>query len=624
MLEAMKKLAVCFLLILSPALLPAATGYLVHNLVADAAATVTPAADFIDPNLVNAWGNVTTAASPFWVCDAGTALSTLYTVNAVAVTPPLGTPNATTKPTIPGPGAAVGKGACTGIVANTSAAAPAGSTPNFAVTAPGKAAVAANFIFVTLDGVLSAWAGGADATQAFLQVDNSKTAIYTGLAIATLTTSTPGTTAVLQLFAANFKSGAIDVFDAQFKPVTLAAGTFTDPKLPAGYAPFNIWNLGGKLYVAYAQQNATKTFNNFGAGLGFVSVFDTTGKLLQSLIVGGTGSLLNAPWGLAIAPATFGKFAGALLVGNFGDGTINAFDPATGAVLGTLQDAGGKNIVIQGLWSLLLGNGGSGGDKDALYFTAGPGNQKHGLLGSITANPTVVSAGITSAAQPTAGIAPNTFITIKGSNLAVTKRTLVAGDIVNNLIPGTVDGVTVTINGQPGFITYISPVQINLVTAAELPTSGPLTVVVSDNTLTSSSVTVTPQLLAPSLFLNGTNAAYAVVLHANGTLVGPTTITGATPAAPGETIIMFGTGFGVTTPAAVSGKIITTAAPLLLTPAILFDNIPGKVAFAGLIATGVYQFNVVVPTGLPDGDTPLVASTGGFSSPGLVLTSIKN
>jgi uncharacterized protein (TIGR03437 family) len=115
-----------------------------------------------------------------------------------------------------------------------------------------------------------------------------------------------------------------------------------------------------------------------------------------------------------------------------------------------------------------------------------------------------------------------------------------------------------------------------------------------------------------------------VFLHANGTVVGPTTITGATPAAPGETIIMFGTGFGATTPAAVSGAVVTTAAPLALTPAILFDNVPGKVAFAGLIATGVFQFNVVVPTGLPDGDTPVVASTGGYSSPGLVLTSIKN
>src|SRR5450432_1797976 len=229
MLEAMKKFSSDLLLTLSPAMLPAATGYLVHNLVADAAATVTPAADFIDPNLVNAWGNAITGGSPFWVCDAGTALSTLYTVNAVAVTPPLGTPNPTVKPTIPGAAGAVGKGACTGIVAKTSAAAPAGSTPNFAVTAPGKAAVAANFIFVTLQGVLSAWAGGADATQAFLQVDNSATAVYTGLAIATLTTSTTGTTPVLELFAANFRSGAIDVFDSQFKPVTLADGTFTDP-----------------------------------------------------------------------------------------------------------------------------------------------------------------------------------------------------------------------------------------------------------------------------------------------------------------------------------------------------------------------------------------------------------
>jgi len=391
-----------------------------------------------------------------------------------------------------------------------------------------------------------------------------------------------------------------------------------------GFAPFNIWNLGGKLYVAYAKQDANKKFDVQAPGNGYVSVFDPTGKLLSSLVRGGTGSLLNSPWGLAIAPATFGKFANDLLVGNFGDGLINAYDPATGAFVGTLTDPTGKNIAIPGLWSLLLGNGGNGGDKDAIYFTAGPGGQKHGLLGSIQANPVVTTAGITSAAQAAGGVGPNTFVTIKGSNLAATKRSLVAADIANNLLPTTVDGVTVTLNGAPAFITYISPAQINLVCPTGLPTSGTVTVVVSNNTLTSATVNISPAPLAPSLFLNGTNAAYVAVLHANGTVVGPTTITGATPAAPGETIIMFGTGFGATTPAAVSGGVVSTAAPLVLTPAILFDNVPGKVAFAGLIATGVFQFNVVVPTGLPDGDTPVVASTGGYSSPGLVLTSIKN
>ena len=186
------------------------------------------------------------------------------------------------------------------------------------------------------------------------------------------------------------------------------------------------------------------------------------------------------------------------------------------------------------------------------------------------------------------------------------------------------DGVTVTINGQPAYLSYISPVQINLVTSTELPTSGTVNIVVSNNTLTSASVAATAQILAPGLFLNGTNGAYVAALHSNNTVVGPASIANATPAVPGETIVMFGTGFGATNPAAVSGGVVTSPAPLSLQPAILFGNLPARVSFGGLIATGVYQFNVVVPTGLPDGDVPVVASTGGYSSPPLILTVIKN
>jgi uncharacterized protein (TIGR03118 family) len=547
------------------------------------------------------------------VCDVG--ISTLY---AASNTPgaALGTPNPTTQPTVPGVGTA--KGSCTGIIANTAPAAAAGASPNFPVTVPGKAAVQGSFVFATEDGVISAWAGGAsDTTQAFSVVDNSQTAVYKGLALAV--------TPAVQLYAANFKTGAIDVFDSQFKPVTLATGAFVDSTVPAGFAPFNIWNLGTaaapKLYVAYAKQDAAKKFDVPGVGNGYVSVFDSTGKLLASLVRGGTGSLLNSPWGLAIAPATFGKFANDLLVGNFGDGLINAYDPTTGAFVGTLQDPTGANIAIPGLWSLLLGNGGNGGDVNAIFFTAGPGGQKHGLLGSIQANPVVVTSGITNAGEATGGIAPNTYITIKGANLAATKRSAVAADITNSLFPTTLDGVTVTINNQPAFIVFVSPAQINVLTPAELPTSGTVTVVVSNNTLTSATINITPAPLAPSLFQIG---AYAAAQHANGTLVGPATVASNTPAAPGETIVLYGTGFGLTNPSPVSGKVISTPAPLVLTPAILFNNVPGKVVFAGLTATGLFQFNVVVPTGLPDGDTPVVASTGGFSSPGLVLTSIKN
>ena len=588
---------------LSLQVLSAATGYYVHNLVADDKSTAT--ADFYDPKLVNPWGNVASATSPFWVCDLG--YSTVYTVSATSATP-MGTPNTAVAPTVPGAGGS--KGSCTGIVSNI---APATTPPTFPLTAPGKAAVASSFIFVTEDGVLSAWANGADASQALVIADNSASAYYKGLAL----TVTP----VVQLYAANFRSGGIDVFDAQYKPVSMPAGSFTDPKVPAGFAPFNIWNIGGKLYVAYAKQDANKKFDVPGRGNGYVSVFDSSGKLLQSLIAGGQ---LNSPWGLALAPATFGQYANSLLVGNFGDGLINAYDATTGAYLGTLQDQNGKNIALPGLWSLYFGNGGNGGDKDTLYFTAGPAGQTHGILGSIQANPNLTSSGITNAAQVSGGIAPNTFVTIRGTNLAATKRSVVAADIADNRLPVSMDGVSVTINGQPAYLSYISPVQINLVTATDLPTSGTLTIVVSNNTLTSASVTATAQVLAPALFLNGTNGAYVAALHSNNTVVGPAAIANATPAVPGETIVMFGTGFGATNPAAVSGGIVASAAPLALQPAILFDNVPAKVSFGGLIATGVYQFNVVVPSGLPDGDVPVVASTGGYSSPPLILTVIKN
>jgi len=602
----MNKATVCLFLALTPQVLPAATGYLVHNLVADSASITSPAADFIDTRLVNAWGLAASATSPFWTCDAGTGLSTVYTVNTTNTTP-LGTPNPTIQPTVPGAGGTP-KGVCTGIVANI---APATTPPTFPVTAPGKAAVAAGFIFVTADGVLSAWASGADTTQAFVEMDNSSTAGYTGLALV----ATP----VVQLYAANFKAGTIDVFDAQFKPVTVASGSFTDAKIPAGFAPFNIWNLGGKLYVAYAKQDANKQFDVPGVGNGYVDVFDTTGKLLQSLVVGGTGSLLNSPWGLGIAPATFGKFANDLLVGNFGDGLINAYDPATGAFAGTLQDPSGNNIAIPGLWALLFGNGGSGGDQDTLYFTAGPGGQKHGLLGSISANPNPLSA--LNAAQVTAGVAANTYVTIKGTNLAATKRSWAAGDFgtTGKALPTSLDGVSVTLNGEPAYIMYISPVQINLLAPVDLPATGRITVQVTNGTLTGSTINVTPQAVAPSFFLF--DSSHIAATHADGSYIGTaTSVPVGTPAAPGELVVLYGNGFGATNPAAVNGQILAGVAPLVQTPTIQFNGVYGTVVWSGLSATGLYQFNVTVPSNGADGEVVVLATTMGVTAPQAVLT----
>ena len=608
---AMRKATVCLLLALTPFVLPAATGYLVHNLVADSASITSPPADFIDTRLVNAWGLAATATSPFWVCDGGTGLSTIYSVNPTNATP-LGTPITTIQPTVPGAGGTA-KGVCTGITPNT---APATTPPTFPVTAPGKAAVAAGWIFVTEDGVLSAWASGADATQAFVEMDNSSTAVYKGLALVT--------TPVVQLYAANFKAGTIDVFDAQFKAVTLASGSFTDSKIPAGFAPFNICNLGGKLYVSYAKQDANKKFDVPGAGSGYVDQFDTTGKLLQSLVVGGTGSLLNSPWGLAIAPATFGKFANDLLVGNFGDGWINAYDPATGAFAGTLQDANGGDIVIPGLWALVFGNGGSGGDKDTLYFTAGPGGQKHGLLGSISANPNLVS--LLNAAQITGGIAPNTWVTIKGNNLAATKRSWVAADFgaSGKVLPTSLDGVSVTVNGEPAYLSYISPVQINLLTPADLPAAGQIAFQVTNGTLTSGTIDATPQAVAPSFFLWDT-AGHLAATHADYSAIGTATSTPpGTPAAPGETVVLWANGFGLTNPAAVNGQVQSGAAPLVLVPTIQFNGANGTVLFAGLTGTGLYQINVTVPSAVEDGDISVVAMIAGVSSPMNGLITVKH
>jgi len=229
------------------------------------------------------------------------------------------------------------------------------------------------------DGVLSAWASGAAATQAFVEKDNSATAVYKGLALVT--------TPVVQLYAANFKAGRIDVFDAQFNTVTPASGSFTDPAIPAGFAPFNIQNLGGKLYVAYAKQDVYQQLDVSAPGNGYVDVFDATGKLLQSLVVGGAGSLLNSPWGLAIAPATFGKFANDLLweFRRWPDQCLRSPLRAHGGDLAGRQRQQYLHPRIVGahLWQWRQRR-----RQEYLYFTAGPGGQQHGLLAAFRRIPT--------------------------------------------------------------------------------------------------------------------------------------------------------------------------------------------------------------------------------------------
>jgi uncharacterized protein (TIGR03118 family) len=315
--------------------------YLQTNLVSD----IPGMASHTDPNLKDPWGVSFSPTSPYWISDRATGVTTLY--NGFGVINPLVV-------TVP-PGAPLGP---TGQVF-------AGGT-NFRLNGN-----PVNFIFDTLGGTVAAWNGGTTATV----MATSPGANYTGLAIANNT-----------LFAANFSAGGgINAFDSTFSPTTTTGG-FNDPNLPAGYAPFNVQTLNGKLYVEFAKVTPGVPVSLPGGG-GFVDVFDTNGNMLQRLASGGS---LDAPWGVTVAPAGFGSFGGDVLVGNFGNGQINAFNASTGAFAGTLTDAMGNPIVNDGLWSLSfdLPNGAPGAlDPNELFFTAGINQGNDGLFGAIDAVP---------------------------------------------------------------------------------------------------------------------------------------------------------------------------------------------------------------------------------------------
>jgi uncharacterized protein (TIGR03118 family) len=319
-------------------------------------------ADHTDPNLVNPWGVSHSATSPFWVSDNGTGVSTLY--NGAGASFPLASPLVVTIPSPPGQ---TDHSTPTGQVFNTTAS-------GFTVSEDGRSGSAV-FLFATEDGTISGWNPTVDGTHAILAVDNSDAgAVYKGLAIA----STDGSE---QLYAANFHGGTVDVFDSSFKQVN----SFTDPFVPKDYAPFNVQVLDGHLFVTFAQQDDEKHDDVAGPGHGFVDEFDLSGHLLERVAANGP---LDSPWGLAIAPGSFGTLAGDLLIGNFGDGTINVFDRETNAFAGKLEGADGQPVQIDGLWALITGNGGNGGDPNRVYFTAGPEEEAHGLFGSLTPLPT--------------------------------------------------------------------------------------------------------------------------------------------------------------------------------------------------------------------------------------------
>jgi len=327
----------------------ATSGYTQTNLVSDL-----PGATILDVSLVNPWGMAASATSPFWVSDNGAGVVTLYFVDPTTNVPS----KSALVVSIPGNGRITGQ-VFSGV----------------ALSFNGDL-----FLFVSEDGTVSGWRGslGTNA-ETFVTADPAN--VYKGVALATINGNT-------YLYAANFRAATIDVFKGTAGAPDLT-GRFVDPNLPSGYAPFNIQEIGGKLYVSYAQQDLAKHDDVPGIGHGFVNTFDLNGNLIGRLITQGA---LDSPWGLVLAPNNFGDFSGALLVGNFGDGKINAFNAANGVYLGTMSNAGGTPIAVPGLWGLRFGSGGGtgGGAANALYFTAGiPGTgaiEDHGLFGSFTPN----------------------------------------------------------------------------------------------------------------------------------------------------------------------------------------------------------------------------------------------
>lgn len=349
----------------------------------------------LDPNLSHGWGIAFGPGSPVWVNDHATNLSSLYDASGNPI------PASEQPPVAIPPNASGGAAGPTGIVANI-------NTTNCTTIAATSCAFgsgftagagSAEFIFAGTGGTISAWATGATAITEFdgsAQGDE-----FTGLGIYT---QTSGSTF---LIAADFQNGTIDVFDSTFKPNTTAfPGGFKDPNLPAGYAPFGVQTIGNMIYVSYAEQptGTQKVPEVDGEGLGMIDVFDGTGTLVKELIP--TGGALNAPWGMAMAPSGFGPYGGDLLVGNFGDGRINVFNPTTGQMIATLTDsATNMPIHIPGLWGIAFGNGALNQAATTLYYAGAPDMKTQGIYGSIAAASATgaapASTGTTTPSTPT-------------------------------------------------------------------------------------------------------------------------------------------------------------------------------------------------------------------------------
>jgi uncharacterized protein (TIGR03118 family) len=350
---------------LSLFLLPAVTQaqhYKQTNLVSDIAGM----APVHDPNLKNPWGLTRSpGGSPWWVGNNNSGTSTLYT-GAGAIIPINGTGTVTVPPPKGSPAGT--QSTPTGVVFN-------GSPTDF-LTVPGTPGTSAHFIFATEDGTISGWNGGPNAVRMVDNSDNGSAngAVYKG--------ATSGeVNGKKYLYVTNFRSAKVEVYDTNFKRVHLDEDAFDDDALPRGFAPFNVQNIGGELFVTYAKQDAPRHDPVGGDGLGFVEIFTPSGKHIGHLQ---HGDWFNAPWGVVWTTRDFGEFGNAILVGNFRSGWIAAFDGFTHKFIGWVRNPDDSLVTIDGLWSLTFGNDGNAGLANTLYFTAGINNENDGLFGTLT------------------------------------------------------------------------------------------------------------------------------------------------------------------------------------------------------------------------------------------------
>jgi uncharacterized protein (TIGR03118 family) len=412
---------------LSMSALAQTSSYVQTNIISD----VQGKASVTDPTLINPWG--VSVGPAIWIDAAGSGVVKVDTAAGASVIPDV---------TIPAASTTEAKGSPSGTVFNS-----AGTGFNL----PGS--TSALFLFATLDGTIAGWNANS-GTQATTVVNNSSSnAAYFDIALDTNSTGT-------FLLATNFAKGTVDAFDSNFAPAKLA-GSFVDPQLPAGYAPFGIHVIGGNVYVTYAQVNPATGGWDVGAGLGYVDEFDNNGNFIAEAIAQGS---LNAPWGMALAPTGFGSFGGDLLVGNFGDGVINAFNPTTFAWVGSLSTAAGAPIANPGLWEIFFGaNAANGtGDPNTLYFSAGINNQQDGLFGSIAVS------------QPAAGAGSFT-LTSTGTTLSITGTQ-----------PGSINISLAATNGFSG------PVTLACSSSATLSCSfNPATISLTGTSATTVAVSVT-------------------------------------------------------------------------------------------------------------------------------------